>query len=44
LPQMRETNDTLVWGRLNEKEDAQEALFTRIRAIRRRMREMRMAA
>lgn len=47
LPQMRQTNDTLVWGRLREKEDAQEALFHRIRQMRRRFVEaeqMRMAA
>lgn len=33
LPQMIGTNDELVVGRLGEKEDAQEILFTRIRAL-----------
>lgn len=48
LPQMVGTNDELVADRLLDKEDAQEALFERIRMYRRRMKarqiEMRMAA
>jgi hypothetical protein len=39
LPQVRGTNDTLVVERLREKEDAQEVLFRRIKAMWRRMRE-----
>lgn len=44
LPQMRHTNDVFVVKRLGLKEDAQEALFNRIRAMRRRMLERRLAA
>lgn len=45
LPQMIGTNDELVADRLLAKEDAQEALFERIRMYRRRFKErMRMAA
>jgi len=44
LPQMRGTNDSLVVERLKVKEDAQEALFKRIRAMRRRLQELRLAA
>lgn len=42
-PQMIGTNDELVFKRLGEKEDAQEVLFNRIRAMRRRLREQDMA-
>lgn len=35
------TDDELVIGRLKEKQDAQEALFARIRALRRRFHERR---
>lgn len=47
LPQMVDTNDCLVSDRLLMKEDAQEFLFDRIRAYRRRMVKratLRMAA
>lgn len=48
LPQMIGTNDELVAERLLAKEDAQEALFERIRMYRRRMKQkqaaMRLAA
>lgn len=42
LPQMIGTNDVLVFDRLTDKEDAQEILFNRVRALHKRWKELQM--